>query len=133
MPLSDPFTGNLRHQVDELVNGYHLLRPNIGGAGEVGTQQPYSAFDALVDAEERARLFTIASHLDPVAGTGHRDFSANRSSWRLLATPCPSPLRSEYIIIASDMSLHAKLRRYASYSRSLKSLSHPYSLSGAVG
>jgi hypothetical protein len=49
MPLSDPFTGNLRHQVDELVDGYHFLRPNIDGARKVGTQQPHSAFDALVD------------------------------------------------------------------------------------
>jgi len=108
MPLLDPFTGNLRHQIDELVDRYHFLRPNIDGAGKVGTQQPYSAFDALVDVQERAGLFTIAPHLDFVVGTGHRDFSANRS-WRLLATARPSPLRSEYIMIASDMSLQREI------------------------
>jgi hypothetical protein len=60
MPLSNPFAGNIRHQIDQLIDGNHFFRPDIDEPGKVRMQQPYCAFNVLVDIEERARLFAIA-------------------------------------------------------------------------
>src|SRR6516165_6522135 len=102
MLLLDPLAGNIRHQVDQLIDRHHFLRPDIDGARKVRAQQPYRTFDALVDIEERPRLFAIAPHPDLVAAAGYRNFATNRG-WRLLTTACPGPLRREYIVVARAM------------------------------
>src|SRR6516165_3550167 len=108
MLLLDPLAGNIRHQVDQLIDRHHFLRPDIDGARKVGAQQPYRTFDALVNIEERACLVAIAPHLDLVAAAGHGNLATNRG-WRLLTTACPSPLRSEYIVVAGDMRLQSEI------------------------
>src|SRR5947209_2259928 len=99
MPLSDPLAGNIRYQVDQLIDRHHFLRADIDGTRKIRAQQPYRTFHALVDIEKRACLFAIAPHLDLVAIAGHGNLATNRG-WRLLATACPSPLRSENIVVA---------------------------------
>src|SRR6516164_5671005 len=104
MPLFDSPTGNVCYQLDQLIDRHHFFGPDVDGAGKVRAQQPHATFDAFFDIEERARLFTIAPHLDLFAAPSHGNLATNRSR-RLFAAASPSPLWSKYIVVARDMCL----------------------------
>jgi hypothetical protein len=48
------FASDICHEIDQLIDCNHFLRPSVDRTGEARPHQPHGAFQALVDLEEQA-------------------------------------------------------------------------------
>src|SRR5205814_6044242 len=70
--LADALPGDIRNNVHQTIDRNHLIGTNVDRSGEVGSHQPQSAYDAFIDVEERAGLFSVAPDFDLASVPSHR-------------------------------------------------------------
>src|SRR5262249_38235628 len=90
----DLLAGDLRHDVDQLIDRDHAVLTEIERLAEVRPHQAIDAFHAVVDVAVGPRLLAVAPHVDDVFVLGERDLAADRGP-RLLAATVIGPKPTE--------------------------------------
>src|SRR5437667_6074821 len=84
--LLDLLAGDLRDDVDQLVDRDHAILAEIERLAEVRAHQSVDALHAVVDVAVRARLLAVTPHVDDVLVLGQGDLAADRGRRLLTAT-----------------------------------------------
>src|SRR5438270_9704370 len=108
MASAEGLAGNLHNNFYEVIDGSHLLRPNIDRPRKVRVHQSAHAFDTVVDVEERASLLAVTPDLNLTTGTGLSDLAAD-SRGSLFPTALPCPFRAKDIVKTCDANLDTKV------------------------
>ena len=99
----DGDTGDLRHDVHELVDAHELTAAEVDRVLDAAVQDRLGAVDAVVDVHEAAGLLPVAPDLDLVVaahlGLGNLAADCRRG---LLPAPVVGPVRAIHVVVAGD-------------------------------
>src|SRR6266540_81731 len=106
MPLPKPLAGDRADQVDQAVDGDHLVGSQVQGRAVVRLGDSEDALHAVVDEGERAGLPAVSPHLDLVAVARGGHLPADGGGG-LLAPPVVGTQRPVDVVEPGDAGLQA--------------------------
>lgn len=103
----DLLAGDVRHHVNQAIDGHHLFRPDVHRTEKVlRHHQATRRLETLVDVQEGSRLLAVPPNLDRVPRRRFRHLAAHRGRC-LLATPHPGPFGAEDVVVARNRNRNA--------------------------
>src|SRR5258708_33655275 len=106
--LPDVFSRNAGNRVDQLVDRYQIVCPQIQRVRVFGPHDPVDTLDAVGNVAVRAGLASVAPHLDRVAVGSQSDLTANGGG-RVLAASVVCAQWSVDVLGPDDAGIPAKI------------------------
>lgn len=97
---------NLHDRINELVDGDHVVAPEVDGPCISGVHDAEKAIHAVINVAVTTRLLPVTPHFDLAGVLGERDLAADGSRGFLAAT-LVGPERSVDVVEAHDTDVEA--------------------------